>query len=152
MTSLSHSPPIKPDHRSSSHAPGRPPSRHGCLHGELPVSSHHRPIWAHHHHRGPPPQPPEPSVAPPETQLRRSTSSRGGQRPATPPAPGRTRPPVRRILAGPPAVGAQGLHCEFPILSRDPYAQQGHTCDPLKSSRDLAVKWISNSTWGFAGT
>jgi hypothetical protein len=33
------------------------------------------------------------------------------------PAPGLSRPPVRRNLAGPPPAGARGPHCEGPSLS-----------------------------------
>jgi hypothetical protein len=54
-----------------------------------------------------------------------------------PPTPDQTQPPVRRNLAGPSLADAQGPNCEFPILSRDSSAQQGYTCNPLQSSRDL---------------
>jgi hypothetical protein len=55
-----------------------------------------------------------------------------GPKGRSPPAPGWSRPAVRRNLAGPPPAGAKGPNCESPILSRGPSAQQGYICNPLK--------------------
>jgi hypothetical protein len=45
-----------------------------------------------------------------------------------PPAPGRSRPLVRRNLAGPPPAGARGPHCEGPSLSEGLSANRGLFC------------------------
>jgi hypothetical protein len=50
----------------------------------------------------------------------------------SPPAPGRSRPPVRRNLAGPPAAGAWGPHCEVTTLYEGLIANQGYFCKHLK--------------------
>jgi hypothetical protein len=174
-TPLSHSPPLKPARRSSSRAPGRLPSRHGCLHRELPVSSHHWPTWTHHHHLGPPPQPTEPFVAPPAMQLRRSTSSRSGHRPAPPaassggpstptdprigprrplgrasPAPGRPWPPAGRNCWSDHRWPPQGRHCEHSFISKGLGANEGRSCESAKVSRDLLVSCFLNSVYSVA--
>jgi hypothetical protein len=46
-----------------------------------------------------------------------------------PPAPGRSSPPVRRNLAGPPPAGARGLHCKPPILCRILTANREYICE-----------------------
>jgi hypothetical protein len=57
---------------------------------------------------------------PPATSPPRPTSQiKLGEPPGRPPpAPGRSRPPVRWNLAGPPPAGARGLHCKPSILCR----------------------------------
>jgi hypothetical protein len=118
------------------------PGRHGGLHGELLVSSHpdqieHITTTVDLHPNLPnrllprrrcslagavalvavtaPLRRPRPPVVPlpkPSTGIESQ-----GPEGRSPPAPGRSRPPVRRNLAGPPPAGARGLHCKVCDIS-----------------------------------
>jgi hypothetical protein len=83
-----------------------------------------------------------PAPPPPQTPIEiesRDPSSR------PPPVPGRSRPPVRQNLTGPPPAGARGLHCKVPSLSEGLSANRGCFCKDLKLLGTLLQKGNFNS-------
>jgi hypothetical protein len=122
---------------SSPTYPSPPPSRHltGTAVAAADAAGRRRP-----HLAGPLPAQPSTGIDPQGPEGRSS------------PAPGRSRPAVRRNLAGPPPAGTQGPNCESPFLSRGPSTQQGYICNPLKNSRGLLESVFWNSVWPSAET
>jgi hypothetical protein len=66
-----------------------------------------------------------PAPPPPQTPIEIEPWDPAGH---PPPAPGRSRPLVRRNLDGPPPAGARGPHCEGPSLSEGLSAIRGLFC------------------------
>jgi hypothetical protein len=70
--------------------------------------------------------PPAPYLAGPSPAQASKGIGPQGPRVPPPPAPGRSRPAVRRNLAGPPPAGTQGPHCEAIVPFEGLSAKQGH--------------------------
>jgi hypothetical protein len=103
-----------------------------------PLPAHRGTAASASHHRHATPQAPPPLQTPAGIKPRDSSG-------LPPPAPGRSRPPVRRNLAGPPPAGAWGPNCKGATLSEGLSANQRLFGKTPILSRPLLQKVNSNS-------